>query len=372
LLKAAVAGQQLRQDRELAGLEQEIARLWQASSSQRESQEREAKAAAVVVAEVRKVVGQLAGELEVLRSENGRQGLAVGDVARVNDQLREGAGELRLRIEALEQENRRLSEANEILKRDLGEVCGRCPKANEDFRNPGREPRKRKEEMKAVHLKPEPLAPPPPPPKQGKRFSPSVKKVKAASAMPGKSGKEIELDVPEGIIGHLTRECGGNVHDCNVVVVTSGSFEKETDGLVDNPRWAAQRAADLRTDSSFGSGYRKKKEDIMHTRNNWLCYDFKERRVVPTHYTIRSFGGDSGLSHLKSWAVETSADGKDWREVDHKEDNEQLNGNGVTGTFAITGGVECRFIRLVNIGSNHRGNDLLQIQAWEIFGSLIE
>jgi hypothetical protein len=37
-------------------------------------------------------------------------------------------------------------------------------------------------------------------------------------------------DIPEGIIAHPTRECGGNVHDRQFIDVTLGSFEKETFG----------------------------------------------------------------------------------------------------------------------------------------------
>jgi hypothetical protein len=40
--------------------------------------------------------------------------------------------------------------------------------------------------------------------------------------------KKRKFDIPDGIIAHLTRECGGNVHDRNIVAVTCGSFEKET------------------------------------------------------------------------------------------------------------------------------------------------
>jgi hypothetical protein len=202
--------------------------------------------------------------------------------------------------------------------------------------------------------------------KPTKQFPPSVKKGEY-------------FDVPDGIIAHLTRECSGNVHDCHVVEVTSGSFEKETEGA--NPhsgaykndlRYAAKNAVNLEDVSSFASAYRKKEEAIPHTRNNWICYDFKERGIVPTHYTIRTNLGDSDSRHLKSWLVETSADGENWREVAHEEDNGQLNGRWFTGTFAVAGGRECRFIRLVNIGRNHFGNDCLEISAWEIFGTLRE
>jgi hypothetical protein len=169
------------------------------------------------------------------------------------------------------------------------------------------------------------------------------------------------------------------VHDRNVVDVTSGSFEKETEGATphsgaykNDPHWTAKNAADLQTYSRFQSAYRDKEEDIPHTRNNWICYDFKERRAVPTHYTIRTNAFGPGHSHLKSWLVETSTDGENWREVAHEEDNKQLNGNWFTVMFPVAGGEECRFIRLVNIGRNHLGSDHLYISAWEIFGNLIE
>jgi hypothetical protein len=200
-------------------------------------------------------------------------------------------------------------------------------------------------------------------------FPPSVKKVG-------------NLNVLDGIIAHLTREYGGNVHDRHVVDITSGSFEKETNGAnphsgayKNDPDYAAKNATDLETDSPFHSAYRRDSENIPHTRNNWICYDFKERRrIMPTHYTIRTHGcGDGpGGSHLKSWLVETSADGKSWQEVAHEEDNKQLNGRWFTATFAVAGGEECRFIRLVNIGRDHYGQDRLYITAWEIFGGLVE
>jgi hypothetical protein len=190
---------------------------------------------------------------------------------------------------------------------------------------------------------------------------------------------EVEIDVPDGIIAHLTRECGGNVHDCHVVDVTCGSFEKEAkganphSGAYDNdPNYAAKNAADLETDSIFFSAFRwrYRTRDIPHTPNNWICYDFNERRIVPTHYTIRTYS--LGIAHLKSWLVETSADGKSWREVAREEDNEQLNGPLLAGTFAVADSGKCRFIRLGQIGRNHHGDDQLLISAWEIFGSLID
>jgi hypothetical protein len=116
----------------------------------------------------------------------------------------------------------------------------------------------------------------------------------------------VEIEVPDGIIAHLTRECGGNVHDSEVVEVTSGSLEKETKGAHSH---SAKNVVYLETDSCFYAAHRNFTKDIPHTRNNWVCYDFRERRIVPTHYAIRtSYYG----SHLKSWVVETSVDGEKW------------------------------------------------------------
>jgi hypothetical protein len=67
------------------------------------------------------------------------------------------------------------------------------------------------------NLAPMKVLPPTASRKPAKRFPPSVKKGR-------------QFDVPDGIIAHLTRECGGNVHDRHVVDVTCGSFEQETVG----------------------------------------------------------------------------------------------------------------------------------------------
>jgi hypothetical protein len=166
------------------------------------------------------------------------------------------------------------------------------------------------------------------------------------------------------------------VHDRHVVHISSGSFKQQTHGA--NPHWgaydnkdwiAAKNAADLGTDSVFQSAHRV--ADIPQTKNNWLCYDFKDRRIVPTHYTIRTNSGSRGGRHLKSWLVEISVDGTRWREVGYQKSNKQRNGDWFTTTFPVAGEF-CRYIRLVNIGRNYRGYDTLCISAWEIFGGLIE
>jgi hypothetical protein len=268
------------------------------------------------------------------------------------------------RVQQLEEENRLLRESSEKLKGQLAQVVARQrsarlpeeiavggSKVNEDLGNVQRDVAKLKEEISLMMRM------------TRKDFAPSMKKRK-------------KFSVPDGIIAHLTRQCSGNVHDRQVLEVTSGSFEKETQGAnahsgasFSDPSNAAKNAVDLEAGSLFASAYRQRDEKIPHTRNNWLCYDFKERRIVPTHYAIRTNGGDPGWSHLKSWLVETSANGKSWQEVARGENNEQLNGSGFTGTFTVAGDLASRFIRRVNIGKNHYGDDQLRTSGWEIFGA---
>jgi hypothetical protein len=161
----------------------------------------------------------------------------------------------------------------------------------------------------------------------------------------GKQFAPPTLDSLDGIIAHLTEECGGNVHDLKVVSVTSSGPRN------DHPTFAAKNAVDLRSDSVFYSDYRHKDSDIPHTCNKWICYDFKDRRVVPTHYSISSSNtGGMNSYNLKSWVLEISENGEDWIEIDHKENNSELNDKSATRVSDVSRSEEGRFIRLVNIG----------------------
>jgi hypothetical protein len=103
-----------------------------------------------------------------------------------------------------------------------------------------------------------------------------------------------EFNVPDGITAHLTKTRQGNVHDRKIVAVTSS---KTLNDKVS--KYAAKNVTDLESDSCFRSAFRSNSEDIPHTRNNRVCYDLKERRIVPSH-TIRTNVGDASGYHLQS------------------------------------------------------------------------
>jgi hypothetical protein len=154
-----------------------------------------------------------------------------------------------------------------------------------------------------------------------------------------------------GIIAYLTSTHCGNVHDQGIVNVS---------GSTTCGSYVAKNAVDLLTDSSFKS---------LNEPNQWLCYDFKDRKVRPTHYSIRAH---SSNHYLRSWIFEGSMDGSTWTELDRHTDDESTNSNHPIGTFSISKGCESRFLRLRQTGISAYGQHYLILFGLEIFGDLIE
>ena len=170
----------------------------------------------------------------------------------------------------------------------------------------------------------------------------SVLQVTALEVFGTLTDKPCHMAISGGIIEHLARECGGNVHDKQVVEVTASSG----DGV--------KNVVELGKDWTFKS---------KDSPNSWICYNFKGRRVTPTSYSIRSLNS----AYPQSWVLEGSNDGHWWDIIDRRDDNVQMTGN-----FAISTppGEGCGFMRLRQTGKNHDGNDVLDIASFEVFGTL--
>jgi hypothetical protein len=120
---------------------------------------------------------------------------------------------------------------------------------------------------------------------------------------------------PLGIIGYLSSKHGGNVADRGIVSVSSSSSR---------PACPARHAVDLQTTTIFQSD---------NSPNQWLCYDFKDRKVEATHYSIHGYSSDF---YLRSWVLEGSLDGSKWDEVDQHMSDTTTNNEHPTGTFKIS------------------------------------
>jgi hypothetical protein len=160
-----------------------------------------------------------------------------------------------------------------------------------------------------------------------------------------------------GIISYLTSKHGGNVSDKNVVTITAS-------GVCSN--FHAKNAADLLAASYWISG----NED-----NSWLCYDFKDMRIKPTHYSIRSrCDGGNDDNYPKHWIVEVSNDGSTWTVIDERRNNSDLKGQNLIRTFTVSPCDYCQFIRIRHQGYNWYSAHVYYfiISSFEIFGNLRE
>jgi hypothetical protein len=150
-----------------------------------------------------------------------------------------------------------------------------------------------------------------------------------------------------GIIFDLTRKHGGNVQDKGIVLMTSKSVsEGDLKNLVD-----------LTSRSEFKS---------ENESDQWVCWEFRETWIRPTHYTIRS----SKDNYPKSWAFEGSTNGEDWTELDRRKNDSHLREDFAVHSFEVKSPLECRFVRLTQTGKNHNDSHYLAFCSLEIFGSL--
>ena len=160
-----------------------------------------------------------------------------------------------------------------------------------------------------------------------------------------------EVGPLNGIIAHLTLECGGNVHEKGAVEVTASS--------VCGIGYEAKNAVELGTNSHFWSNCEP---------NSWICYDFQRRRVTPTSYSIRT----DNCACPRSWVFEVSNDGSEgsWVVIDHHSDD--VNAKSATCNFVISPlpRGRFRFVRVRQTRTNHDGNDILALSSLEVFGTL--
>jgi hypothetical protein len=276
---------------------------------------------------------------------------------------------MKARVEQLEQIVRQLCESNEILLRRLSQfesgqerAAASGAKLSQDVSAVQQDVAKPKKEIRAIVGRQEAARPPERPRNE---FRPSVKMGKG-------------FDVPDGIIAHLTRRCGGNVHDCGVVTVTASSLASGSQGL------SPKNTADLATDSLF------------HSKNpggpgQWICYNFKKMAVRPTHYTLRTHcEWAAGATHAQNWVLEGSIDGGNWIELDRRNDNHNLNAARAVATFTVARVEQVSMVRVRTTGKNHDvtrpklivkhpwgpegwgGPWCLVLSAFEIFGVLVE
>jgi hypothetical protein len=172
----------------------------------------------------------------------------------------------------------------------------------------------------------------------------------AVQRCPYKSGRKLD-----GIIAWMAAKFGGNPAAKNEIEVTAS-------GCLQPARFGPVNACDLGGASAFVSA---------NQPDQWICYDFKHRRVRLTHYSIRSrFDGFKGSNNPKSWVVEGSATGESWVTLDVQKDNSEINDKDVTAVWRIHEADDVKLVRLRLTTANHSGKHYLAMSGFELFGSI--
>jgi hypothetical protein len=158
----------------------------------------------------------------------------------------------------------------------------------------------------------------------------------------------------DGIIAYLTNKCGGNVHDHEVVLVTSNRTRKD--------QHKAENVVELDSNNGFWS------DDLP---GQFLCYDFVKCKVSVTHYSIRSHS-PANEAHPRNWVVEGSDDGLRWTMLDSRRDDTHLNGGNKVWTYSVDQSTPFEMIRIRSTGvSQMRQIKCLGFVAFELFGTLL-
>ena len=275
--------------------------------------------------------------------------------------------------ERIRKENEKMAKDIEQIKKENAKIVGENKKLSNENQMMIQNFNSIKEEVELLKKQIEKLSKNAPLEKAEKTSNKKVEKVPMShtkSSEPSKQSVACFIDESKpnqfcGIISYLTDKCGGNVHDKNVVKVTSSTIcnDRGTNNSICLPK----NAVDFnKTDTRI-------KFATKDLPNQWLKYDFLDHKVCPTHYLIKA-RGDVKCHNPKSWVIEGSNTDKndDWTVLDQQTRVEYLNGLNYMHTFAISSGTTTsfRYLRIRQTEENFTRRNYFNLSALEYFGTL--
>lgn len=164
----------------------------------------------------------------------------------------------------------------------------------------------------------------------------------------------------KGIINYLRGEQKINVCDAEIVNVTASSF---------NSNRLPKNAVDFDSKNYF----------LSDNNYPWLKYDFKDKKIRPTSYSIMT-RDDSDNQNPVNWCIEVSNTDKDndWKIIDTRKNVSSVSKRNQSDTFDISTKLpdneSYRYVRFRSNGkSSGNGNYLyIAISSIEYFGTLVE
>jgi hypothetical protein len=162
----------------------------------------------------------------------------------------------------------------------------------------------------------------------------------------------------DGILAHLTKKCGGNVHSKGIVTITSSSIESN------KSIYSAHHVLMDLPDAHFGT---------KSLPDSWIQFAFKNLTIVPTHYTVQTYHPEPSWVPVfpQNWVIEGSLNGIAWEVLDSQVNSTLLYGPDRTVTFPIGNRMECRVLRMRITAPESRGKTALEMKTFEWFGTLL-
>lgn len=174
------------------------------------------------------------------------------------------------------------------------------------------------------------------------------------------NSKSAEMYIPidskdplNGIFTALASKNEGNIHLKKIVEVTASSSEYNL------PYYVI---------SSEIQDYWYSQEE----KYPWIMFDFREKQIKPTGYTLKTFNCGEGYSHLKNWVVEGLREDGSWDTLDSQTDNQVLNRARASITLDCNATRYYRKLRIRMTGKNHFNGNHLCLQRVEFFGHLLQ
>ena len=166
-----------------------------------------------------------------------------------------------------------------------------------------------------------------------------------------------------GIIAKLGNGNPASVLDSGTINITSSQ------AVNSDPRYQSKNVVNF--SDTHGCFY------SSNTANSWLTVDFKDRKVKPSFYSIRSNSWNgAGNSHPQSWRLDGSNDGESWTRLDARTNDKSLDGQGYSNTFEVREGKSLneyfQYLRIQQTGTSTGGNNQFIFSALEFFGTIRE
>lgn len=168
-----------------------------------------------------------------------------------------------------------------------------------------------------------------------------------------------------GIINYLKNESHGNIG--NKIKITTSSFDSRHPPI------------NVTLFDNNDKYFRTKNKGL----NNFICFDFKNAKINPTYYQLKSSNNieiesdedyDEELydNSLITWKVEGSNDKSNWVKIDEQSSCHFYRNNGSCKLFKINQEVknDYRYIRICNTGVDSSGEKFLRIDSVEFYGNL--